>query len=60
MGQLLDDRQRVGDAARLDVRPDFIYLVFDDSRDHSIPPKVQLSKSIFFQIDYSTVGENVQ
>lgn len=36
IGQLLDDGQGVRDAARPDVRPDFVDFVFNDACDHSI------------------------
>ena len=34
IGQLLDDCQGVGDASRPNVRPDFIYFIFDVSGNH--------------------------
>ena len=38
IGQLFDDRQGIGNAARPDVRPDFIYFIFDGARNHAFFP----------------------
>ena len=44
IGELLDHRQGIGDAARPDVRPDFVYFIFNRTGYHArTPPPEPLS-----------------
>ena len=43
IGQLLDDGEGVGDTARPDVRPDFIYFIFNRTCDHAFVPPFSVS-----------------
>ena len=57
VSELLDDRQRVGDAARPNIRPYFVDLVFDYACDHDIPPYAsQIGRRT--QIDLFIIRQN--
>lgn len=38
IGQLLDHRERIGDAACPEIRPDFVHFVFDCTGNHTVSP----------------------
>ena len=48
IGQLLNDGQRIRDAARPDVRPDFIHLIFNGSCNHAFLLNVCQPQTVFF------------
>jgi hypothetical protein len=43
VGDLLDDRERVGDATRPESVPDLVHLIADLSRQHAVPPCVSIA-----------------
>ena len=49
ISQLLDDRQGIGDAARPDVRPDFIDFIFDCACNHAFSSKRYFYPVILFK-----------